>query len=39
MDADLMKALLTVFNYCTSQDDCRECAFKDFCQKIPAEWI
>lgn len=38
MDLELVKALLTILRYCTSCENCKVCALKDFCRKIPTEW-
>lgn len=38
MAVELVKALLTVFRYCISCDNCEECPMKDMCGKPPQSW-
>lgn len=38
MDLALVKALLTLAKYCCQQDNCRVCAIRAFCGKLPSEW-
>ena len=39
MDLNLFRAVLVILKQCIEQEDCRTCPFKDFCGKIPSEWV
>ena len=38
MSLELVKALLIIVKICVANDDCRKCALKEFCGKLPSEW-
>ena len=38
MAIELVKALLTVFRYCTACEDCKKCSMREFCGKNPQCW-
>lgn len=38
MSVELVKALLTIVKFCVNNDNCKTCALKEFCGKIPTEW-
>lgn len=39
MNLELFRAVLVILKYCTEQEDCKTCPFKEFCGKIPSEWV
>lgn len=38
MTLELLKALVTVLDFCTMQDNCKNCPMAYFCNKMPIEW-
>lgn len=38
MALELFKALLTVFRYCTTCEDCKKCPMREMCGKAPQSW-
>lgn len=38
MTLEVLKALLVVAEFCIHQNNCNECALRDFCAKMPCEW-
>ena len=39
MDAETARALMVIVQFCLTQNDCRKCAMREFCQKMPCEWL
>ena len=38
MSTELVKALVKIIQTCANATSCEQCAFRDFCGKIPSEW-
>ena len=38
MDLEMVKALLSIFNFCLAQGSCKECPLVTICEKMPCEW-
>ena len=38
MTIELIKALLIIARFCIENSNCRTCALKEFCGKLPSEW-
>lgn len=38
MSIELVKALLMIVKVCMSNNDCKKCALKEFCGKVPSSW-
>lgn len=38
MSADLVKALMQILALCISTEDCKSCALREFCGKVPSDW-
>ena len=38
MSIELVKALLMIVKVCMSTSDCKKCALKEFCGKVPSNW-
>ena len=38
MAVELVKALLTIMQYCTDCGNCAECNMREFCGKCPNSW-
>ena len=38
MTLELLRAIITLIQFCYAQDDCRECPLREICGKMPCEW-
>ena len=38
LSADLVKALMQILTLCISTEDCKTCALREFCGKVPSDW-
>lgn len=38
MTIDVLRALVTIFDFCYEQCNCNVCPLKDYCSKMPCEW-
>lgn len=39
MPVEVLKALLVLLRYCLEQDNCKTCPMRDYCGKMPCEFI
>ena len=37
MTLELLRALLTIVDFCRKQPNCKECALRDVCGRMPCE--
>lgn len=38
MTLELLRALVTIAEFCLEQNNCNTCPMKDLCAKMPCEW-
>lgn len=38
MNLELIQALLTIAKICAAATSCEDCAFREYCGKIPTDW-
>lgn len=38
MVLEVFRALFTLADFCYAQNNCKDCAIKEFCSKMPCEW-
>lgn len=38
MTVEILKAMVTILEFCLEQDSCKTCPFSQYCEKMPCEW-